>query len=227
MLTSEPIAAPSSLPISASASIARASPARARSTSIGRVGTRPVELGGGTIGREPRRVRLEMPAPVAVPLARLAAGDDDDVPELGPAAIETVVDDEAAADARAEREHDQVRRAPPRPEPPLGERRGVAVVLDAGRQPVALAGAVREVHLVEREVHRAQRDAGAAIDVERDAVADRGRAVREQVLDDAVDRAQHLLLGSVGRRRSRSCGRSCRRARRGRRGSSSRRGRPR
>ena len=50
---------------------------------------------------------------------------------------------------------------------------------------------------VEREVHGAQGDAGAAIDVERDAVSDRGRAVDEQVLDDAVDRAQHLLLRSV------------------------------
>ena len=100
-----------------------------------------------------------MPASVAVPLARLAAGDHDDVAELGPAAVEPVVDDEAAADARPEREHDQVGRAPPRPETPLGERRGVAVVLDAGREAVALAGAVRKVHVVEREVDRPQRDA--------------------------------------------------------------------
>ena len=79
-------------------------------------------------------MRLEMPAAVAVPLARLATGDHDDVAELRPAAVEAIVDDEASADARAEREHDQVGRAPPRPEPPFGERRRIAVVLDAGRE---------------------------------------------------------------------------------------------
>ena len=40
----------------------------------------------------------------------------------------------------------------------------------------------------------------AAVDVERHAEADRGRAVRHEVRDDAVDRAQHLFLAAVGRR---------------------------
>ena len=141
-----------------------------------------------------------MTAAVAVPLAGLAARDDDDVTELGPAAVEMIVDDEPSADAGSEREHDQVGRTPPGTEPPLGEGRGVAVVLDAGGKRVALARAIREVNAVEREVDGAEGDAGPPIDVQRDAVSDRGRTVREQILDDAVDRPQHLGLVPVGRR---------------------------
>ena len=200
MFASDPIAAPSSRPISASASIAAASPDAGALDEHRGVGVRPEERGRGPIGGEPRGVRLEMPAPVAVPLAGLAAGDDDDVPELGPAAVEAIVDHEAAADAGAEGEHDQVGRTPPGPEPPFGEGRRVAVVLDARRQPEALAGAIGEVHLVQRQVHGPQGDAGAAVDVERNAVPDRGGAVLEQVLDDAVDRLEHLRLGPVRRR---------------------------
>ena len=55
--------------------------------------------------------------PVAVPPARLATGNHDRVTELRPAAVEVIVDDEASADARAEREHDQIGRTAPRAEP--------------------------------------------------------------------------------------------------------------
>ena len=85
-----------------------------------------------------------MPAAVAVPLAGLATRDDDRVAELGPAAVEMIVDDEPSADSGAEREHDQIGRPPPRPEPPFGERRSVAVVLDAGGDGVALPRTIRE-----------------------------------------------------------------------------------
>ena len=80
--------------------------------------------------------------------------------------------------------------SPPRAEAPLGERRGVAVVLDAGRKGVALARPVREVDVVEREVDRLEGDARAAVDVQRHAVADRSRTVSPEVRDDAVDRAR-------------------------------------
>ena len=52
-----------------------ASPSRALVDEHRRIGAGPVQLRGGTVGREPRRVRLEMPVAVAVPLARLAPGD--------------------------------------------------------------------------------------------------------------------------------------------------------
>jgi polyisoprenyl-teichoic acid--peptidoglycan teichoic acid transferase len=145
-------------------------------------------------------MRLEMAVAVARPLARLTTRDDDRVTELGPAAVEVIVDDQAAADAGAEREHDQVGHSPPRPEAPLGEGCGVAVVLDAGRKRVALARPVREVHTVEWEVHGPERDTGSPVDVQRHPVSDRHRTVRQQILDDAVDRAEHRGLIPVGRR---------------------------
>ena len=52
MLTSDPIAAPSSLPISASASIARDVAGARPLDEDRRVRARPVELGGGPIGRK-------------------------------------------------------------------------------------------------------------------------------------------------------------------------------
>src|SRR5437879_4404606 len=53
-----------------------------------------------------RRNRLQMAVAVTVPLTGRPTGDDDDVPELRPAAIEAVVEDDPAADAGAESEHD-------------------------------------------------------------------------------------------------------------------------
>ena len=142
-------------------------------------------------------MRFQMATPVTVPLAGLATGDHDDVAQLGPAAIEAIVDDEAPADAGAEREHDQIRRSSPRSEAPLGERRRVAVVLDAGGDRSAPARDRGSEH-GQREIDRPQGDARAPIDVERDPISDRGRTVREQILDDAVDRGQHLGLVPSG-----------------------------
>ena len=122
------------------------------------------------------------------------------MPELGPAPVQPVVDHDSAADAGAEREHDQVTRLVSRPQPPLGERCGVAVVLDTGRQCIARASAFGEVHGVERKVHRTEGDAGPAVDVERHAVADRRRTVGNQVVDDAVDGPENLVLRAVRRR---------------------------
>ena len=51
---------------------------------------------------------------------------------------------------------------------------------------------------MEREVDRAESNTRPPVDVEGDAVPDRGRAVREQVLDDAVDRPQYLGLVPSG-----------------------------
>ena len=95
-----------------------------------------------------------------------------------------------------------IRSDAPRPAPRCHSARAAALPsfsTPAGKR-VALARPVGKVHAVEREVHRPESDARAPVDVEGDAVSDRGRAIREQVLDDAVDRAQHLGLVSVGRR---------------------------
>src|SRR4051794_2441223 len=145
-------------------------------------------------------MRLEMAVAVTRPLARLTTRDDDRVTELGPAAVEVIVDDQAAADARAEREHDQVGHTLPRSEAPLREGCSVAVVLDTGGKRVALARPIREVHTVERKVHGPESDAGSPVDVQWDPVSDGRRTVIQQILDDSVDRAEHRRLVSVGRR---------------------------
>ena len=141
-----------------------------------------------------------MPATVAVPLAGLATRDHDRVPELGPAAVEMIVDDEPSADSGPEGEHDQVGRSPPGTETPFGEGRRVAVVLDTCWDGVALPRAIRKMNAMEREVDRAERHTRPPVDVEGDAVPDRGCAIREQILDHAVDGTQHRGLVPVGRR---------------------------
>ena len=95
--------------------------------------------------RLPRDGRARGSSPDTAP-----SRDHHDVPELGPATVEPVVDHETAADSRAEREHDQVGRTAARSEPPLGERCRVTVVLDPRGQRIALAGAIRKVDVVER-----------------------------------------------------------------------------
>ncbi len=200
ILTSDPIAAPRRLPISWSASRApRVSLAGARDED-GCVRPRSVDLDGGPIGGEAGCVGLEMATSVAVPLAGQPSRDDDDVAEFRPAPVEAVVDDDASADTGAECQHDQVGCAPPRAEPPFGERGRVAVVLDAGRQPEPLARSVGEMNLVKRQVHGPKSHTRAPIDVEWHAVTDRRGPIGEEVGDDAVDRLQHLLLRSVRRR---------------------------
>ena len=107
--TSEPIAGAEQRPISAErADRARVAAARARRR--GRCASRPGPNSSraDAVGGRPGGDRLEVAVAVAVPLAGRPVGDDDDVAELRPAAVEPAVEDEPAADARAEREHDEV-----------------------------------------------------------------------------------------------------------------------
>ena len=76
------------------------------------------ELLGGAVGGVPGRDRLDVAAPGAVSLAGRPVGDDDDMPELGDAAVERAAEDESAADTGAEREDDQVVDAAARAELP-------------------------------------------------------------------------------------------------------------
>ena len=54
-----------------------------------------------------------------------------------------------------------------------------------------------EVDVVEREVHRAQDSTGSALEVRRNAVADRGDPIVEERLDGRIERGQHAFLRSV------------------------------
>ena len=85
----------------------------------------------------------------------------------------------------------------PRPAPlrPFRERRRAPVVLDAGGKAEPLRRPRDQIDVVEREVHRVQDAPGSALEVRRDAVADRGDAVVEERLDGGVERREHVLLG--------------------------------
>ena len=146
----------------------------------------------------PRGQRLEVPAPVAVPLAAWAIRLDDDVAQLGPASVQAPVEHDSAADTGPEREREHVGGSPPRTEPPLGERRRVAVVLEPDRQSKPLAQAGPEVEVGEREVVRAQRDPRRTVDRHGDTDPDRSRTVLEQPLDHGVELAEEGV-GPVGR----------------------------
>ena len=61
---------------------------------------RAEDLACETVDGGPGAVRLDVPAPAAVAVTRLAVLDDHDVTELGPAAIERPVEHHAAAHAR-------------------------------------------------------------------------------------------------------------------------------
>jgi hypothetical protein len=135
---------------------------------------------------------------VAAALARRTADQDDDVPELGPAAVEPVVQHDAAADPGPEREHDEVLEPLPGPELPFGERGGIRVVLDADRETEPRADMTPQVEVVERQVRRAQDPAGPPVEVRRNPEADAADAVVDQRLDCRVERLQHVLLGGAG-----------------------------
>ena len=108
MLTSEPIATPRWCPTPFSAAM----PLRYE---VVRSRIRAEDAPGERVGCPARAVRLDVTAPGAGAAARLAVLDDHHVAELGPAVEERAADDDAAADAGAEREqHEVLRRRGPR-----------------------------------------------------------------------------------------------------------------
>ena len=96
---------------------------------------RPEHLAREPVGGDARAVRLDVAVAGARALAGLAVLDDHHVPDLGPAAVELAVEDEAAADAGAEREQDEVAGAAAGAVHELGERGGAAVVDQRDAQP--------------------------------------------------------------------------------------------
>jgi hypothetical protein len=141
--------------------------------------------------REPRHIRLEMPAARAGALTRNAVVLDHDVAELGPAAIEPAVDDGSPATAGAEREHHHRPRFARCAEVELRIRSRVRVVLDSHRQAEPLGHARAEVDaLVERDVDGLLCAPRALVDRRRDAEAERGDIVGQQLLDRGVQARQ-------------------------------------
>jgi hypothetical protein len=99
------------------------------------------------------------------------------------AAIETAVEDQAAADARPQGEHDHVARPSARADAMLRHRGGVGVVLDRRRQTEATRKMCAEIEVVERDVHRRHRSALSLVDRRRDPNADRTDVVLHELAD--------------------------------------------
>ena len=112
-------------------------------------------------------------------------------------AHEGALGQDPAADPRAEGQEHRVARAARRAPAPLGQHRGVAVVVDEHRQVEALGDEVADRDVLERQVVGGERDAALAIDQARDAEADRRRVLAGREPDLGDDLAQVLddLLG--------------------------------
>ena len=113
-------------------------------------------------------------------------------------AIHLPVEDEPAADARAEGEHHHVARSASGADLPLGERRRVRVVVDPDREREALPHPVAEVEIGERNVHGRDRPARALVDRRGEPEADRDHTVSAQLLDHFVQAGEQILLGPGG-----------------------------
>ena len=134
----------------------------------------PLRLAGE---RRARRERLEAASVRAVALAARAVDLDHDVPSSAPrpdgAAVQLAAENQAAADAGPERQHHRLAGAARCAGPVLGQHRQVGIVVDEYGQPEPFGHDVAERHAPQREVGRADRDAGALVDQRRDPEADR------------------------------------------------------
>jgi hypothetical protein len=146
------------------------------------------------VGGAPRAVRLHVPASVAGPLAGSAVLDDHHVPELGPTAVETAAEDDAAAHPGSERQHHEIGQTPAGAEAKLGQRRCARVVHHADGQAEPALELLAEGEVAERDVDGAEHVAGALVDPRRHAEPDRLGLARPEGLDGLFERCQKLLL---------------------------------
>src|SRR5688500_5239697 len=109
-----------------------------------------------------------MPRPPARALTPGAAVLEHHVAELragaGCAAERLAAEDEPSADAGAEREHDHVARPSPGADLPLGDRGGVAVVVDGDGQPEPLFHQPAYADVGQWDVHGGHGPASALVD---------------------------------------------------------------
>src|SRR5205085_2510723 len=128
-----------------------------------------------------------------------------DVAELGAradgAAVGPAVEDQPAADARAQREHHHVSRSATGAVGPFRERGGIRVVVDPDRKPEAVAHPGAQVEVGERDVYGDHGLPGSLVDRRGESEADRGDAVVEHLADGLLDTAQELVLRFERRRR--------------------------
>ena len=201
MFTSEPIPAPSRCPIPLSASSASGSPSSARPTNSSAVAPSPHSRSAARSAALPEATASRCPRPVQVPWQGGPSATTTTCPSSAQPRKSCAVENEAAADARTERQHDEVRRAPPCAEPPFGERgrrsrRSRPPPGTPKRSPMPSGSDTS----CERDVDRAQRPAGLAVEHGRNPEPERRERRRPEPLDRLRDRFEQLLL-RVRRRR--------------------------
>src|SRR5213592_2795703 len=112
------------------------------------------------------RVRLD--AAVVAAFAAASVGIDRDVPEfprdVGDAVVDLAIDDDPAANPRAERETNDVVRAARGAAPPLAEDGAVRVIIERCGETEALADAVTQRHVRPAEVGREQHRAALRVE---------------------------------------------------------------
>src|SRR6478735_3716973 len=153
---------------------------------------------GAGLAHERVAAGVLLPAATVAALAARAARHDLHVAELAgdavPPALDVAVDDEGAADARAERDDDDVRLSPGGTEGRLGPGRGIGVVVDGDRQGDALRQRVTQRLVAPGQVRR--EDDGRAVlgDEARGADADGHDVVGVDVAEQLLDRLDDGVL---------------------------------
>jgi polyisoprenyl-teichoic acid--peptidoglycan teichoic acid transferase len=165
-----------------------------------RIGARPEDLARGGIGGVSGGERLEVSPAGARSLTPWPVVEHHHVTELCPAAKRPPVEDDAAADAGPEREHDHVPAATPGADAPFGERGCVRVVLDPYGKTEPLAQPLAKPNVRERDVGRALGNSLALVNSRRHSNPEGLDAVVEYFLDRRVERCQKVLLRGDRRR---------------------------
>ena len=111
------------------------------------------------------------------------------------AAERSSVRDHPAAEARTQREHDDVVHPTRRTDLPLGDRRCVRVVVDPDRQPEPLDHVVAQRKVVERKVDHVVRPASYEVERSGHAHPDRAHVVAEYFGDGRLELGDERLLG--------------------------------
>jgi hypothetical protein len=114
--------------------------------------------------------------------------------ELAAVAQELLVDDDPAPDTGPEREHHERPRLSSGSHVELGERGGVAVVLELDRPQEPLLHHVPQRHLRQGNVHRAVHVPPSRVDSRRQAESDRAYRLVQELLDRGLELLDQRIL---------------------------------
>src|SRR5581483_4332329 len=131
------------------------------------------------------------PAAVASASAQRSVGDDEHVPDFGRAPVGSAVrasaEDEAAADARAERDAEEVAGSASASETVLAPRCAVRVVVEGHGKANGVGDDLREVEIAQARVRSVEVASGRVVDEPGGADADAFDLLRAEVVHELLD----------------------------------------